>query len=103
MDKYIYDENNRLWYELQGDYYIPCLYLPIEKQKPNDILLCVQKMGNIHAKAREFGNTKLIFTQYFKVAKKSLAAVFEEMSIFVLLTNRTNLATLTTVKKFTVH
>ena len=27
MDKYIYDENNGLWYELQGDYYIPCLVL----------------------------------------------------------------------------
>ena len=32
MDKYIYDENNRLWYELQGDYYIPCLTLPTEKE-----------------------------------------------------------------------
>ena len=28
MDKYIYDESNGLWYELQGDYYIPCLILP---------------------------------------------------------------------------
>ena len=28
MEKYIYDENNGLWYELQGDYYIPCLKLP---------------------------------------------------------------------------
>lgn len=34
MDKYIYDENNGLWYELQGDYYIPCLTLPAEKEKP---------------------------------------------------------------------
>ena len=25
MDKYIYDDKNNLWYELQGDYYIPCL------------------------------------------------------------------------------
>lgn len=32
MDKYIYDENNGLWYELQGDYYIPCLALPAEKE-----------------------------------------------------------------------
>ena len=31
MDKYIYDESNGLWYELQGDYYIPCLTLPDEK------------------------------------------------------------------------
>ena len=33
MEKYIYDENNGLWYELQGDYYIPCLKLPDEEQK----------------------------------------------------------------------
>lgn len=34
MDKYIYDENNGLWYELQGDYYIPSLTLPEEEQQP---------------------------------------------------------------------
>ena len=27
MEKYIHDKNNGLWYELQGDYYIPCLVL----------------------------------------------------------------------------
>ena len=32
MDKYIYNEKNGLWYELQGDYYIPCLELPAEKE-----------------------------------------------------------------------
>ncbi len=32
MDKYIFDESNGLWYELQGDYYIPCLILPTEKE-----------------------------------------------------------------------
>ena len=34
MDKYIFDENNGLWYELQGDYYLPCLKLPEEEQQP---------------------------------------------------------------------
>ena len=34
MDKYIYDDKNGLWYELQGDYYIPCLILPAEKEHP---------------------------------------------------------------------
>ena len=34
MDKYIYDKSNGLWYELQGDYYIPCLTLPEEENKP---------------------------------------------------------------------
>ena len=33
MDKYIYDNSNGLWYELQGDYYIPCLELPAEKEE----------------------------------------------------------------------
>ena len=33
MDKYIYDKRNGLWYELQGDYYIPCLGLPTEKEE----------------------------------------------------------------------
>ena len=27
MEKYIYNEKNGLWYELQGDYYLPCLKL----------------------------------------------------------------------------
>ena len=31
MDKYIYDEKNGLWYELQGDYCLPCLKLPEEE------------------------------------------------------------------------
>lgn len=30
MEKYIYNEQNGLWYELQGDYYLPCLKLPEE-------------------------------------------------------------------------
>ena len=34
MDKYIYDDKNGLWYELQGNYYIPCLILPTEKEQP---------------------------------------------------------------------
>ena len=37
MEKYIYDEKIGLWYELQGDYYIPCLKLPDEEQRPIDI------------------------------------------------------------------
>ena len=32
MEKVIYDEKNGLWYELQGDYYIP-LKLPEEEQQ----------------------------------------------------------------------
>jgi len=32
MEKYIYNEDNGLWYELKGDYYIPCFKLPEEDQ-----------------------------------------------------------------------
>ena len=28
MEKYIYDNSNGLWYELHGDYYLPCLTIP---------------------------------------------------------------------------
>ena len=30
MEKFIFNEQNGLWYELQGDYYIPCLVLDEE-------------------------------------------------------------------------
>ena len=32
MENRIYNEQNGLWYELQGDYYIPCLTLHNKKQ-----------------------------------------------------------------------
>ena len=34
MEKYIFNEQNGLWYELQGDYYIPCLVLDEEDTQP---------------------------------------------------------------------
>lgn len=34
MDKYIFDENNGLWYELIGNYYFPCLTVPAEEEQP---------------------------------------------------------------------
>ena len=33
MKKYIFDKSNGLWYELQGDYYLPCLKLPKEESR----------------------------------------------------------------------
>ncbi|MBO5130592.1 MAG: TnpV protein [Oscillospiraceae bacterium] len=32
MEKYIFDEKNGLWYELNGDYYLPCLTVPEDEQ-----------------------------------------------------------------------
>ena len=34
MEKYYYNNENGLWYELQGDYYIPCLTLGEEVKHP---------------------------------------------------------------------
>jgi hypothetical protein len=42
MKKHIYDENNDLWYELIGDYYIPVLALSSEEQRP------IGKWGRMH-------------------------------------------------------
>ena len=38
MDKYIFDKSNGLWYELQGDYYIPFLTLTEEETQPIGLL-----------------------------------------------------------------
>ena len=40
MENRIYDEKNGLWYEKQGDYYIPCLSLPEGENKPIGIWGC---------------------------------------------------------------
>ena len=42
MKKHIYDENNGLWYERIGDYYIPVLTLSSEEQRP------IGKWGRMH-------------------------------------------------------
>lgn len=34
MKNRIYDEKNGLWYEKQGNYYLPCLELPEQESKP---------------------------------------------------------------------
>ena len=34
MQEQIYDGKNGLWYELHGDYYLPCLLVPPEEQRP---------------------------------------------------------------------
>ena len=34
MEKQIYDEKNGLWYELHGEYYLPCLTVSPEERRP---------------------------------------------------------------------
>lgn len=33
MDKYFFDNNNGLWYKLNGDYYLSRLILPPEEER----------------------------------------------------------------------
>ena len=52
MDKYIYDDKNGLWHELQGDYYIPCLGLLTEKENlsvygGNDIYITLKSISGL--------------------------------------------------------
>ncbi|QSX04783.1 TnpV protein [Sedimentibacter sp. zth1] len=80
-EKYIYDEKNGLWYEKQGEYYLPCITLPDEKQNPVGVWLqrhlryikqynqlmtigqmaCVGKMNTIRNVAMEAVSTNLIY------------------------------------------
>lgn len=41
MDKCIFNECNGLWYKMVGDYYLPCLKLPDEEQRP--VGICGQR------------------------------------------------------------
>ena len=59
MEKYIHDKNNGLWYELQGDYYIPCLAVPVQDERP--IGIWVQRMNNIRDQTMEIVNGDLIY------------------------------------------
>ena len=48
MEEYIFDKSNGLWYELQGDYYIPCLTVPVQDEKP----IGIWGQGNRDCKSR---------------------------------------------------
>ena len=89
MDKYIFDGSNGLWYQSQGDYYIPCLTLTEEETKPiglwsqrhkrylkeqiaakenvteklktDNPMLWVQKMNEIQSRVREIIYNEIIY------------------------------------------
>lgn len=45
MEKYIFDQCNGLWYELQGNYYIPCLVL--DEAGTSSIGMWAERTSNI--------------------------------------------------------
>lgn len=77
MDKYIYDDKNGLWYELQGDYYVPCLILPAEKEQP------IGLWGQWHLRyLKEYRrNTYPILKECFSIAEKKLHVKQENQSL----------------------
>ena len=86
MDKYIYDESNGLWYELQGDYYIPCLTLPTEKEHKSIGLWGPRHKRYLQEHNKTFYTTLLTsgkLNEYLadvdKQAKESLERLVEQM------------------------
>ena len=82
MDKYIYDENNGLWYELQGDHYIPCPTIPKEEQRPIGI------WGRWHLRhIREYRKglyNNLILNRCTAVGRMTLPPFFYELGQILL-------------------
>ena len=60
MEKLIYDSSNGLWYELQGDYYIPCLSVP--ETQP------IGKWGRMHLRYLQ-EHRKGLYTVLFATGK----------------------------------
>ena len=68
MKKYIYNKKNGLWYELQDNYYLPCLKLAekegiMEAIKVENQMLWVQMMNNIRNTAMEIVSSDFICAQ----------------------------------------
>ena len=56
MEKYIFDKSNGLWYELQGDYYIPSVtssHLPV-RDMAKDCLITLENILNSPSSASPF-------------------------------------------------
>ena len=68
MKKYIYNKKNGLWYELQDNYYLPCLKLAekegiMEAIKVENQMLWVHMMNNIRNTAMEIVSSDFICAQ----------------------------------------
>ena len=75
MDKYIFDESNGLCYEPQGDYYIPCLTLPTEKEhKP------IGLWGQRHKRYLQEHKRMVYISQLINVKLNSYLANIDEQA-----------------------
>ena len=70
MEQYIYDESNGLWYELNGDYYIPCFTLPEVEAKEigtkNDVTV---SYSETYGKTGHDGDDKYAWTDVYTDGK----------------------------------
>ena len=86
MEKVIYDEKNGLWYELQGDYYIPCLKLPKEEQQPigvwgqRHLRYIKQNRKVLHFNLRTSGKLNGYLTEIDKQAEEMFSRLVKQMA-----------------------
>ena len=59
MEKRVYDKKTGIYYELQGDYYLPCLELP--EQPKIEIGMWGKRMNHIRNRATEIVNKNIIY------------------------------------------
>lgn len=84
MEKYIYNEKNGLWYELQGDCYMPSLKLPHTNNKPigswgQRHLYYIQKHKKVlYSALLTSGNLNSYLTDIDRQAKDMFVRLVEE-------------------------
>lgn len=79
MEKNTYDEKNGLWYERQGDYYIPCLTVP---ESPPIGLWGQQHLRYIREHKKSFYTALLMsnkLNDYLAEVDKSAAEMYDRL------------------------
>ena len=84
MDKYIFDESNGLWYELQGDYYIPCLTLPAEEPiglwGQRHLRYIKEHRKALYASLRSSGKLNSYLADIDRQAQEQMDIIIQQMS-----------------------
>ena len=86
MEKYIFDKSNGLWYELQGDYYIPCLTVPTEEEKPigiwghRHLRYIKQERKPLYAKLLTSGRLNAYLASINKQAEEQMLLLTKQMA-----------------------
>ncbi len=86
MEKVIYDEKNGLWYELQEDYYVPCLKMPEEEQQPIGVwgqrrLRCIKQNRKVlYLNLLTSGNLNGYLADLDKQAEEMFSRLIKQMA-----------------------